>query len=114
MNTNQIKQNTIYLEDFRTKGSKIFTGRDRGLNVRHECRIDEIEEIYDEIIIVIPDNLYSINPSFFEELFLNVVSKLGKDEFYKKFKFESLGNYDYKKPLNEAIDRILRKKTAIG
>lgn len=111
---NQIKQNKIYLEHYRTTGSKIFTGRDRGASVRDACKIDEIEKSSDEVIIIIPDNLYSINPSFFEELFLNVVSKLGKDEFYKKFKFESIGNYDYKKPLNEAIDRILRKKTAIG
>ena len=68
----------ILLENHRTKGSKIFTGRDRGKFVRQESKIDELEKCNYEIIIVIPDNLYSINPSFFEELFVNVVSKLGK------------------------------------
>ena len=104
---------TINLEDFRTKGSKVFTGRDRGRIVRDASKIDEIE-MDEEVNVIIPDNIYSINPSFFEELFLNVVLKLGREEFLKKFKFQSLGNYDYSKPLHEAIDRILRKKTAIG
>lgn len=105
---------TINLQDFRARGAKVFTGRDRGKSVREASKIDELEEAYSEINIIIPDNLYSINPSFFEELFLNVVLKLGREKFLEKFKFTSLGNYAYSKPLNEAIDRILRNKTAIG
>ncbi len=108
------KENTIHLEDFRVKNAKVFTGRDRGEAVRIESKIDEIENHYSEVFIIIPDNIYSINPSFFEELFLNVVLKLGKDAFLEKFKFTSIGNYNYLKPLSEAIIRILRKKTAIG
>ncbi|WP_446811560.1 STAS-like domain-containing protein [Methylomonas sp. 2BW1-5-20] len=104
----------INLEDYRAKDSKVFTGRDRGKAVREASKIDEMEKVFSEINIIIPDNIYSINPSFFEELFLNVVTSLGKDNFLKKFKFTSLGSYAYSKPLNEAIDRILRNKTAIG
>ena len=41
------KDNTINLEDFRAKDghkiSKVFTGRDRGLYVREQSKIDEIE-----------------------------------------------------------------------
>lgn len=107
------KNNSIYLEDFRARGSKIFTGRDRGKNVREASRIDEIELNYDEVVIVIPDNIYSINPSFFEELFINDIEKLGKEGFLQKFKFISEGNYKFEKPLNEAIDRVSRYKTAI-
>lgn len=106
--------NTINLEDFRTPGSKVFTGRDRGLDVRERSLIDEIEVNCDEVIVVIPNNIYSIIPSFFEELFLNVVLKLGREKFLKKFKFISLGDYKYEKPLHEAIERILRNNTAIG
>lgn len=113
----QTKNNTINLEDYRVKKenkiSKIFTGRDRGKSVREKSGIDNIEQEYDSISIIIPDNIYSINPSFFEELFVNVVKKLGKEKFLVKFKFNSIGDYDYNKPLNEAIDRILRRKTAL-
>lgn len=115
----QNKENIIDLEVYRVKGkdgsiAKVFTGRDRGESVRNESKIDEIETKYETIKIIIPDNIYSINPSFFEELFINVISKLGKEKFMNKFEFESLGNYNYERPLAEAINRILRKNTAIG
>jgi len=113
------KDNIINLEDFRVVGSdgtlsKVFTGRDRGADVRNSSKIDEIEKKYDDVKIVIPPNIYSINPSFFEELFVNVVRRLGKDNFLKKFKFSSEGEYKYERPLNEALTRILRSNTAIG
>jgi hypothetical protein len=113
------KDNIINLEDHRVIGkdgtiAKVFTGRDRGEDVREASSIDKIEAKYDEVKIIIPDNIYSINPSFFEELFVNVVIKLGREKFLEKFKFESIGNYNYEKPLSEAIVRILRKHTAIG
>lgn len=109
--------NIISLEQYRVrkgdKISKVFTGRDRGKSVREKSKIDFIEQNNDVVKIIIPDNLYSINPSFFEELFINVVKRLGKEAFLNKFQFQSLGDYDYNKPLIEAIDRILRTKTAL-
>ena len=105
--------NEIFLEKYRTKGAKIFTGRDRGEYVRDESKIDEIEKNNEKITIIIPDNLYSINPSFFEELFVNVVTKLGKENFYNKFIFRNEGKYNYEKPLKEAVERILRENTAL-
>lgn len=112
------KDNLINLEDFRAKNknivSKVFTGRDRGIDVREKSHLDQIEATYETVIIVIPDQIRSINPSFFEELFRNVVTKLGKEGFLAKFDFRSEGEYNVEKPLNEAIERILRKDTAIG
>lgn len=113
------KDNIINLEDFRVIGkdgstAKVFTGRDRGEDVRKASQIDEVENKFESVNIIIPDNIYSINPSFFEELFINVIMKLGKEKFMKKFHFKSLGSYNYERPLSEAITRILRKKTAIG
>lgn len=112
------KENIINLEDYRAKTNqteaKLFTGRDRGLDVREKSNIDKIEEQYDKIIFIIPNNIFSINPSFFEELFKNVVIKLGRDGFYQKFEFRSEGGYPYERNLSEAIQRILRTKTAIG
>ena len=106
-------KNIINLEEFRTPKAKIFTGRDRGEQVRKDSKIDEIESKFDSVDFIIPANLYSINPSFFEELFINVVEKLGEEEFYKKFNFINEGNYNHEKPLKEAISRILREKTAL-
>jgi hypothetical protein len=105
--------NKINLEDFRTPQAKIFTGRDRGEQVRKDSKIDEIENLFDSIDFIIPANLYSINPSFFEELFVNVVTKLGEEKFLKKFNFINEGSYNFQKPLTEAINRISREQTAL-
>lgn len=111
------KDNTINLEDFRVRDgqrvSKVFTGRDRGKCVRENSKIDEIETKYTTINIVIPDNVYSINPSFFEEFLVNVVMKLGKEGFLRKFNFSSEGDYEFDIPLNQAISRILKNQTAL-
>ena len=108
------KGNVINLEDFRAKDkdriSKVFTGRDKGEYVRQKSRIDQLEATYEKVKIIIPDNVYSINPSFFEEFLINVVSK---EKFLEKFEFFSEGDYEYVKPLNQAIDRILKNKTAL-
>ena len=110
----------INLGEFRSEDkvrrikAKVFTGRDRGQEVREKSKIDELEASNDEIIIEIPADIYSINPSFFEELFFNVVTKLKKDAFLAKFKLEPKGEYDFQDELMEAIDRILNNATAIG
>lgn len=112
------KENIINLENFRVKHgnvvSKVFTGRDRGEYVREVSRIDYLDTKYNEIEIIIPENIKSINPSFFEELFRNVVTKHGRDDFMKKYKFISVGSYKYERTLSEAIQRILRNDSAIG
>ena len=112
------KDNSINLEDFRARDekrdilAKVFTGRDRGKAVREKSKLDEIEASYDSVNIIVPEDIYSINPSFFEELFVNVVKKLGKNDFLKKFKFTYQG-YDFEDKLIEAIERILRDTTAL-
>ena len=109
----------IYLEEYRVTDAngnkaKVFTGRDRGEEIRRRTQIDDIYDKYENIEIVIPKDVYSINPSFLEEFLINVVKALGKEKFLKKFKFKSLGEYHIEKSLNEAIDRILRGHTALG
>jgi hypothetical protein len=105
----------IDLENFRTKGSKVFTGRDRGISVRTESKIDEITQGDEKIKIIIPIDIMSINPSFLEEFLSNVVLKLGKDEFHKKISFHSESTrYDIALDLEEAIERILRTENALS
>lgn len=103
----------INLETYRVKGSKVFTGRDRGEYVRKQSKLDEAESESENITIQVPTDIYTINPSFLEEFLLNVVSKLGKEKFLAKFHFDNPGDYKIEKSLNEAIDRILRTKNAL-
>ena len=108
------EENTIDLRKYIAKDSSVLTGRPYGKAVRESSGIDMLETKFEQVNIIIPENIYSIGPSFLEELFFNVIKKLGKEKFFIKFKFVHNGKYDYKTPLNEAIERVLRKTTAIG
>ena len=110
-----MSESVIKLETYRTKGSKVFTGRDRGIEVRTESKIDELEAKSDKVIIWIPTDVMSINPSFLEEFLFNVVTKLNKKGFYNKFTFKSDSKrYDISVDLEEAIERILRNENALS
>lgn len=112
------KDNIIDLEDFRAQSAKmksmVFTGRDRGIDIRTRSNINNIADRYDKVILIIPDDIMSINPSFFEELLRDVVTKYGKDGFLAKFEVKCSGDYNYQRPLSEAIQRILKDESAIG
>lgn len=106
----------INLEIFRTPGSKVFTGRDRGIEVRNQSKIDEIESTTDDAItIIIPEDIRSINPSFLEEFLSNVVKKLGKEKFYKRIKFQNKSEryQSFNSDLEEAIESILKSDNSL-
>lgn len=108
-----MKTYTIDLGDHRTPGAKVFTGRDRGIEVREASGIDQLEPDYDEILVKVPADIRSINPSFLEEFFYNVIPALGEEGFHRKFKFENALRYDITKDLEEAIERRLREENAL-
>ena len=104
----------IDLNKYKTPNSKVFTGRDNGRKIREESGIDVLEISATRIKVLIPAGIYSINPSFFEEFFFNVVRRLGRDKFLEKFEIVSEGRLKYDTILIEAVNRILRTKTALG
>lgn len=104
----------IDLAKFQTAGSKVFTGRDRGIYVRKSSKIDDLIVKSDRVQIIVPANIRSINPSFLEEFLINAVQKLGKDQFYKKIAFQTSGRYKIEEDLQEAVDSILREEHGLS
>jgi dUTP pyrophosphatase len=102
---------TINLGDFKIYNGKtlsnIFVGKENGKIVREQSKIDEIEATNDVVNIIIPNDIYALNPSFLEEFFVNVAKKLGREDFWKKFKFIWGTNAPFI-TLHQAIDRILK------
>lgn len=92
----------------------MFTGRDRGEQVRMASKIDGVAAQNESVTIVIPADIRSINPSFLEEFLVNVVSKLKREGFYQKFHIENPGPYKVDDDLRDAIDRILREQNALA
>ena len=109
------KSYTIDLDKYRTSNrkakSRVFTGRDRGEDVRENSHIDDFFDMFDKIIIKIPNDIFSITPSFLEEFLLHVVKKHSKEECLRKLEF--VGEYDIHQALEEAIERILQDKTGL-
>lgn len=108
-----MKTTKIDLQKHLFQEALIFTGRDRGREVRKDSNINKIESESDQVVIQIPRNIITISPSFLEEFFYDVVKKLGKEEFFIKFIFENPGDYKIKKNLDTAVKRILRTGNAL-
>lgn len=51
----------------------------------------------------------SINPSFLEAYFNDVILKNGRTVFFEKIKFICEGYYDINSDIYEAIERIIRR-----
>jgi hypothetical protein len=104
---------TIDLGIYRTPGSKVFTGRPRGKDVRNRSKIDSEEANYNKVQIIIPVDIASINPSFLEEFLKTVVTKYGEAGFFEKFSFINEGKYKILEDLEEAVERLLRDENAL-
>lgn len=102
------------LEKYRTPGSKVFTGRDRGEQVRIDSKFDSLVNNSDQVEVLIPADIRSINPSFLEEFLINTVKTLGERRFREKVKFINQGRYQVDTDLCDAVDRILRIENALA
>lgn len=79
--------NSINLNDCRQKGSKVLSGRNEGKLWRKKFKLDNLDKCDCKVIVDIPEDLFSINISFFLGLFGNSVRKLGEKAFKEKYEF---------------------------
>lgn len=77
----------INLNDCRKKNSKVLSGREEGYGYRKKFKIDTIDEEESSVEVIVPDDLYSINISFFLGLFGESIRKLGEKRFREKYEF---------------------------
>jgi len=87
---------------------RIFVGKDFGEEIRLKSNIDFKFRNSDLVILIIPFNTNSINPSFFEQFISNVVKDLGEDVFRSKLSVMHYGDYNYNSVIEESISRIKR------
>lgn len=77
----------INMHNHRSPGSKLYSGRPLGIEVRNKLDFDNKDKDIENYIIVFPEDTVSINSSYFGGLFEKSVMDLGKDNFLKKYKF---------------------------
>lgn len=104
----------IDLENYTSpKTIKYLSGRALGEKVRKASNLNELEDKFEYIIIIMPINVTAINPSYFLGLFGDSVRKcLTEERFLNKFIFEfnsdELVQKTILKNMKKSIDRALR------
>lgn len=81
--------NVINLGDARTSpAAKVFAGRERGKYWRARFKLNELDDSLEPVRVVVPDDILSLNISFFLNLFGDSIRRLGRDKFREHYVFE--------------------------
>jgi len=78
---------TIDLGAYRTAGTLVFAGRDRGKQVRGKAGLDEADKDANPIVVHIPEDIWAITSSFFLGMFGPSVRSLGEEGFATHYLF---------------------------
>ena len=76
----------IRLGQFKQSEEKIFTDRDKGIEARKKLDLDRLEENEDVIKVLLPTDIWTVNPSFFGGLFEQSIKKY-HERFWDKYRF---------------------------
>lgn len=70
------------------RGQKVISGKDRGIDARKSFGLDKLDQSNDHVVIVVPDDVKVITPSFVLGMFSPSVSKCGSiEKFFTKYEF---------------------------
>lgn len=101
----------IDLKDYRSANVKVFSGRDRGEAVRKSIQLDTSRDTA-EYVFIVPEDIMSINESFFLGLFGPTIRKIGVEVFKQRFTFHCESHI--LKDIDDGISKAIRKKSALG
>src|ERR1035437_1397893 len=68
--------------------AKVFAGRERGKYWRVQFKIDELDVVEGIVQVIIPQDIISLNISFFLNLFGDSIRKLGREGFKEHYIFQ--------------------------
>ena len=77
----------IDLSKINGKKYKVLSGVELGEKARVEFNIDLLDKQKNEVEFFIPDDVYSVNSSFFSGLFQKSIKALGVNEFKNRYTF---------------------------
>lgn len=75
------------LDQYRSPGVRVFSGRGRGKAVKEEAVLISLEREHDKILVLVPEDTFSISSSFFLGLFGDSIRRLGENGFRSKYTF---------------------------
>jgi hypothetical protein len=92
--------------------SELLSGRDCGQEFRKRFRVDQLDGTDEEVIVTIPDEVISMNTSFFLGLFGPSVRKLGPERFLMKYQFQC--DEVHLATVREGMSRAVKEGTIFG
>ena len=95
----------ISLNDYRSRGGKVFAGRERGEKVRHAAQLSSLDEQDVSVTVVVPEDIFSVNSSFFLGMFGESVRRLGEEGFRAHYRFEG-------KDISDTVEDGIREAIA--
>lgn len=101
---------TLDLNEVRQpRDSRFLSGRPSGENARRHFKLDSLDKSDDRAEVSVPDDLYSVNLSFFLGMFGPSVRKIGAEGFREKYVFK--GRPIHQKTVEEGISRAVAEAT---
>jgi hypothetical protein len=95
--------------DFGRLGGPVYVGRANGEQARSRLGVDRLDALTEPVEVIVPDNTYSINSSYFLGLFGESVVSFGSEKAF-------LEHYRFRAPerlmgtIHSHIERALREK----
>lgn len=109
-----MKENIINLQKYRANEEKILTGRDEGKKVRESLKLDNIDNEDITVIVEIPNDILSLNSSYFLGLFQKSIMLLGEEKFRKKYIFRCERKSIIDINVEDGIQEALNNANALG
>lgn len=94
--------NRVDIKKYKEAGARIFTDRDTGVKARMELELDKLEK-KDKIIILLPEDTWGVNPSFFGGMFESSIKLMG-DKFRQNYFFQYSNGTELSDSLKKNID----------
>lgn len=88
----------------RADGSKLYSGRPLGIDVRKDLELDAKDKDKGVYVFVFPEDTISINSSYFGGLFETSIMNLGREKFLAKYKFQYANGKELKDTLQRNIN----------
>ncbi|MDD5461985.1 MAG: hypothetical protein PHG00_10210 [Methylococcales bacterium] len=97
--------------DLKKFGGPVYTGREKGQAIREKNNLDKIDQDpTSNVIILVPDNAFSLNSSFFLGLLGKSIRAAGsREKFLAKFQFKNPSHIE--EYIDSGIERALLERT---
>jgi len=103
----------IDLGEARTsKEAKVYSGRERGKYWRQQFGLDRLDSDDSSVEVLIPEDILSVNLSFFLSLFGESVRYLGSEGFRSKYHFNC--DPSLLPLINQGIEQALKRSSVLA